>query len=65
MAAIVVFAVIPFGSVLPTGIFPESWGVKEPIRLVARPGHRCGHDLCLCHGQHRGLWRGAGRLGQQ
>ncbi len=32
------FAVIPFGSVLPTGIFPESWGVKEPIRLVAAPG---------------------------
>jgi NADH-quinone oxidoreductase subunit H len=37
-AAIVVFAVIPFGSVLPTGLFPESWGVKEPIRLVAAPG---------------------------
>ncbi|MGA2799393.1 MAG: complex I subunit 1 family protein, partial [Thermoguttaceae bacterium] len=37
-AAVVVFAVIPFGSVLPNGIFPESWGVKEPIRLVAAPG---------------------------
>ncbi|MGD0383228.1 MAG: NADH-quinone oxidoreductase subunit NuoH [Thermoguttaceae bacterium] len=37
-AAIIVFAVIPFGSVLPTGLFPESWGVKEPIRLVAAPG---------------------------
>jgi NADH-quinone oxidoreductase subunit H len=37
-AAVVVFAVIPFGSVLPSGIFPESWGVKEPIRLVAAPG---------------------------
>src|SRR3989304_888310 len=31
-------AVIAFGSVLPTGIFPESWGVKEPIQLVAAPG---------------------------
>ncbi len=38
MAAIVAFAVIPFGSVLPSGIFPESWGVKEPIHLVAAPG---------------------------
>lgn len=38
MAAIVVFAVIPFGSVLPAGIFPESWGVNEPIRLIAAPG---------------------------
>ncbi len=37
-AAVVVFAVIPFGSVLPIGLFPESWGVKEPIRLVAAPG---------------------------
>jgi len=37
-AAVVVFAVIPFGSVLPTGLFPETWGVKEPIRLIAAPG---------------------------
>ncbi|MGD0518543.1 MAG: NADH-quinone oxidoreductase subunit NuoH [Thermoguttaceae bacterium] len=41
-AAIIVFAVIPFGSVLPTGLFPESWGVKEPIRLVAAPGMDVG-----------------------
>jgi NADH-quinone oxidoreductase subunit H len=38
VAAIVVFAVIPFGSVLPTDIFPASWGVKEPIELLAAPG---------------------------
>ncbi|HEY4761837.1 MAG TPA: NADH-quinone oxidoreductase subunit NuoH [Thermoguttaceae bacterium] len=38
MTAVIAFAVIPFGSVLPTGIFPESWGVKEPIQLVAAPG---------------------------
>jgi NADH-quinone oxidoreductase subunit H len=38
MAAILAFAVIPFGSVLPEGIFPESWDVTEPIRLVAAPG---------------------------
>ncbi len=37
-AAVIVFAVIPFGSVLPAGIFPQSWGLKEPIRLVAAPG---------------------------
>jgi NADH-quinone oxidoreductase subunit H len=41
-AAVVVFAVIPFGSVLPAGLFPESWGVKEPIRLVAAPGMDVG-----------------------
>jgi NADH-quinone oxidoreductase subunit H len=41
-AAIVIFAVIPFGSVLPSGLFPASWGVKEPIRLVAAPGMDVG-----------------------
>jgi NADH-quinone oxidoreductase subunit H len=41
-AAILVFAVIPFGSVLPQGIFPESWHVTEPIRLVAAPGMDVG-----------------------
>ncbi|MCC6123729.1 MAG: NADH-quinone oxidoreductase subunit H [Pirellulales bacterium] len=37
-AAILVFAVIPFGSALPPNIFPASWGVGEPIQLVAAPG---------------------------
>ena len=37
-AAVTIFAVIPFGSVLPSDILPESWGVEEPIRLVAAPG---------------------------
>jgi NADH-quinone oxidoreductase subunit H len=37
-AAIVVFAVIPFGSVLPPNIFPASWGIREPIQLLAAPG---------------------------
>jgi NADH-quinone oxidoreductase subunit H len=37
-AAIVAFAVIPFGSVLPMNLFPASWGVKEPIELLAAPG---------------------------
>jgi NADH-quinone oxidoreductase subunit H len=41
-AAILAFAVIPFGSVLPQGIFPESWGITEPIRLVAAPGMDVG-----------------------
>ena len=36
-AALAVFAVIPFGSVLPDGLFPESWGVTEPIQLVGTP----------------------------
>ena len=37
-AALAVYAVIPFGSVLPPDIFPQSWGVSEPIRLVLAPG---------------------------
>ncbi|MGW8257571.1 MAG: NADH-quinone oxidoreductase subunit NuoH, partial [Thermoguttaceae bacterium] len=37
-AAALVFAAIPFGSVLPMGIFPESWGVNEPVRLIVAPG---------------------------
>jgi NADH-quinone oxidoreductase subunit H len=36
-AAIAVFAVIPFGSVLPPNLFPASWGIDEPIRLIAAP----------------------------
>jgi NADH-quinone oxidoreductase subunit H len=38
IAAIVVFAVIPFGSVIPPDVFPASWGIKDNIRLVAAPG---------------------------
>ena len=38
VTAIAVFAVIPFGSVLPPDLLPASWGVKEPIRLVIAPG---------------------------
>ena len=38
VAAVAVFAVIPFGSVIPTDVFPASWGVQGPIRLVAAPG---------------------------
>ena len=37
VTAIAVFAVIPFGSFLPGGLFPESWGVREPINLVIAP----------------------------
>ena len=29
---------IPFGSVLPPGVLPASWGVRQPIRLVIAPG---------------------------
>ena len=38
VTAIAVFAVIPFGSFLPSGIFPASWGVHQPIALVIAPG---------------------------
>ncbi|MBN2580115.1 MAG: NADH-quinone oxidoreductase subunit H [Pirellulales bacterium] len=38
IAAAAVFAVIPFGSVLPQDFLPAGWGVSEPIRLVAAPG---------------------------
>jgi NADH-quinone oxidoreductase subunit H len=42
VTAIAVFAVVPFGSVLPKGLVPESWGVTEPIRLVIAPGINVG-----------------------
>ena len=38
ITALAVFAVIPFGSVLPADAFPASWGVKEQINLVIAPG---------------------------
>jgi NADH-quinone oxidoreductase subunit H len=37
VAALAVFAVIPFGSLIPPAVFPASWGITEPIRLVAAP----------------------------
>ena len=36
--ALAVFAVIPFGSVLPHIPLPDSWGVHQPIELVIAPG---------------------------
>ncbi len=38
VAAVAVFAVIPFGSVIPPDVFPASWGIRGPIRLVVAPG---------------------------
>ena len=38
VTAMVAFAVVPFGSVIPPDVFPASWGIKEPIRLVVAPG---------------------------
>lgn len=38
MAAIVAFAVIPFGSVVPPDVFPASWGITKPIQLMIAPG---------------------------
>ena len=38
VTALAVFAVVPLGSVLPGGLLPASWGVREPIRLLIAPG---------------------------
>jgi NADH-quinone oxidoreductase subunit H len=38
ITAIAIFAVIPFGSLIPPDVFPASWGITEPIRLVVAPG---------------------------
>jgi NADH-quinone oxidoreductase subunit H len=38
ISALAVFAVIPFGSVLPGSFLPASWGVQQPISLVIAPG---------------------------
>ncbi len=38
VAAVAVFAVVPFGSVIPTDLFPASWAIRGPIRLVVAPG---------------------------
>ncbi len=38
VAAVAIFAVIPFGSVIPPDIFPASWGIKAPISLIVAPG---------------------------
>jgi NADH-quinone oxidoreductase subunit H len=37
-AAVAVFAVIPFGSVLPPEALPKSWGLVQPIPLIIAPG---------------------------
>jgi NADH-quinone oxidoreductase subunit H len=37
VAAIVVFAAVPLGSVIPASIFPASWGITQPIRLIEAP----------------------------
>ena len=38
IAAIVIFAVIPFGSVIPPDVFPASWGITGADPLVVAPG---------------------------
>jgi NADH-quinone oxidoreductase subunit H len=38
ISALAVFAVIPFGSVLPSSFLPASWGVSQPVELVIAPG---------------------------
>ena len=37
IAALAAFAVIPLGSVIPPEVFPASWGITNPIHLVAAP----------------------------
>jgi NADH-quinone oxidoreductase subunit H len=38
VTALTVFAVIPFGSVLPPGALPAGWGVAQPVALLTAPG---------------------------
>ncbi len=38
VAALAAFAVIPFGSVIPAGVFPASWGIQKPVPLLVAPG---------------------------
>ncbi|MGO8688363.1 MAG: complex I subunit 1/NuoH family protein [Thermoguttaceae bacterium] len=38
VTALAVFAVIPFGGALPSGVLPAAWGLARPIRLLAAPG---------------------------
>jgi NADH-quinone oxidoreductase subunit H len=37
VTAIAAFAVVPFGSAIPAGLFPASWGITEPIALEVAP----------------------------
>ncbi len=37
VAAIAAFAVVPFGSPIPPGAFPSSWGVAAPVSLQVAP----------------------------
>ena len=38
ITAMVAFAAIPFGSVIPPAVFPASWGITRPVPLVVVPG---------------------------
>ncbi len=61
-AALAIFAVIPFGSVLPPiGI----GGIAAADRADRGAAVRRGHDLCLRPVEHRRLRRDPRRLGQQ
>ncbi|MEN6405989.1 MAG: complex I subunit 1 family protein [Thermoguttaceae bacterium] len=42
VAAVSVFAVVPFGSVIPPEVFPKSWGIERPISLSIAPGFDVG-----------------------
>jgi NADH-quinone oxidoreductase subunit H len=37
VTALAAFAVVPFGSAIPPGLFPASWGISEPIALEVAP----------------------------
>ncbi len=62
-AALAVFAVIPFGSVLPRDLGIRRCQQSDPAGR--RAGHRRRHDLRLRPLQHRRLRRDPRRLGQQ
>jgi NADH-quinone oxidoreductase subunit H len=37
ISALLVYAAIPFGSVLPVDLLPESWGIAGPVKLLVSP----------------------------
>ena len=61
-AALAIFAVIPFGSVLPPLAIE---GVDQADPAGRRAGRRCRHDLRLRPVEHRRLRRDPRRLGEQ
>jgi NADH-quinone oxidoreductase subunit H len=50
VTALAVFAVIPFGSVLPPNVMPTSWRIAQPVRLLTASGIDVGVVYILALG---------------